>query len=127
MRITHVALWTRDMQSAAEFWEEYFGATTGPLYSSARRPGFTSRFVSLPDEGGQIELMSGPWLPEDGYSERQGWDHIAIALKDNDAVDSLAKRCKEDGILKLGPRTTGDGFYEAVIAMPDGTPVEITC
>ncbi|MEZ2219902.1 hypothetical protein [Rhizobium sp. RCC_161_2] len=40
--------------------------------------------------------------------------------------DALAERCKADGCLKSGLRLTGDGFYEAVIAMPDGTPIEIT-
>jgi len=28
--------------------------------------------------------------------------------------------------LKSPPRMTGDGFYEAVIVMPDGTPIEVT-
>jgi lactoylglutathione lyase len=41
-------------------------------------------------------------------------------------VDELAARCDADGLLVSAPRTTGDGYYEAVIAMPDGTRIEIT-
>ena len=131
MRIAHTALWTRDLKKAAHFWKRYFGAAIGEEYHSRNRPGFVSRFVALPEGGGEIELMTGPWLPEDAIlmetrAERTGWDHIAISLGSTEAVDALAERCRADGCLKSGPRRTGDGFYEAVVLMPDGTPVEIT-
>jgi len=126
MRIAHTALWTHDINAAAAFWVKYFGATVGEHYHSQRRAGFISRLVHLPAGPDQIELMTGPWLPADTHAERTGWDHIAISLGDRAAVDALADRCKTDGCLKSSPRTTGDGFYEAVITMPDGTPVEIT-
>jgi lactoylglutathione lyase len=70
--------------------------------------------------------MTGPWIESIEYREIQGWDHIAVSLGNAAAVDALADRCMADGILISGPRPTGDGFYEAVIAMPDGTRVEIT-
>ena len=126
MRIAHTALWTHDLDAAASFWETYFGATVGEPYRSQRRPGFVSRFISLPESNAQIELMTGPWLPCDPQSERIGWDHIAISLGSKAAVDALAERCKADGLLKSAPRMTGDGFYEAIIVMPEGTPIEIT-
>jgi len=126
MRIAHTALWTHDLDAAANFWETYFGAAVGEPYRSQRRPGFVSRFISLPESDDQIELMTGPWIFPDPHGERVGWDHIAISLGSKAAVDALAERCKADDCLKSAPRTTGDGFYEAVITMPDGTPVEIT-
>ena len=126
MNLAHVALWTRDLDGAAAFWEKYFDATVGEEYHSKRRVGFVSRFVGLPGSNAQIELMTGPWIEKSEYSEMMGWDHIAVSLGDAAAVDALALRCKEDGVLISGPRMTGDGFYEAVIAMPDGTRVEIT-
>ena len=126
MRLAHVALWTRDLDGAATFWRHYLGASVGEPYLSRRRPGFVSRFVTLPG-GGQIELMTGPWVarPHRG-AESVGWDHVAVALGDARAVDELAARCAADGVLVSPPRTTGDGFYEAVLAMPDGTRVEVT-
>ena len=129
MRFAHTALWTRDLDAAAHFWETYFGARVGEVYASRRRPAFRSRFVTLPGEAGcaaQIELMSGPWLGDPAAMERVGWDHVAIALGSARAVDALAARCAADGLLVGAPRHTGDGFYEAVVAMGDGTRIEIT-
>lgn len=126
MRVVHVALWTRDIAGAGSFWKKYFDAEVGARYRSSRRPGFESRFVRLPDGGVEIELMAAPWTEEKGGDECLGWDHIAISLGSREAVDALAARCDGDGRLLSGPRTTGDGFYEAVLLAPDGTRVEIT-
>ena len=134
MKLAHAALWTTDLDAAAAFWEELFGATVGEPYRSQRRPGFVSRFVRLrgdagapQEEGARIELMTGPWISADPPPPSgSGWDHIAISLGSRAAVDALAGRCRERGCLVAEPRTTGDGFYEAIVAMPDGTPVEIT-
>ena len=126
MQLAHVALWTTDIDAAAAFWQRYFDATVGEPYCSARRIGFVSRFVTLPDDGGRIELMTGPWIVAAGADDSTGWDHIALSLGSGAAVDALAARCAADGVLVSAPRTTGDGFYEAVIAMPDGTRIEIT-
>ena len=70
--------------------------------------------------------MTGPWIDGAPDAERQGWDHVAIALGSAEAVDAMAARCQGEGCLVSAPRTTGDGFYEAVVAMPDGTRIEIT-
>jgi lactoylglutathione lyase len=126
MRVAHVALWTRDLANAGSFWKQYFDAEVGARYRSSRRPGFESCFVRLPDGGVQIELMAAPWAEEKGGDECIGWDHIAISLGSREAVDALAARCAAGGRLQSGPRTTGDGFYEAVLVAPDGTRVEIT-
>jgi len=125
MRIAHTALWTRNLDAAARFFATYFDATVGEPYQSKNRVGFTSRFANLPGGDDQIELMSGPWVT-DANRESVGWDHIAIALSSESAVDALAERCRLDGCLRSGPRWTGDRFYEAVIVMPDGSAVEIT-
>lgn len=125
MKLAHIALWTRDLDAAVAFWQTLFAATVGAPYRSQRRPGFVSRFAVLPG-GVQIELMTGPWIGAEPDAERPGWDHIALSLGSAEAVDALAARCREDGCLVSGPRTTGDGFYEAVLATPDGTRIEIT-
>jgi lactoylglutathione lyase len=125
MKLAHVALWARDLDAAAAFWQRLFGATVGAPYHSQRRPGFVSRFAVLPG-GLQIELMGGPWIGAEPCTERPGWDHIALSLGSAAAVDALAARCEAEGSLVSPPRTTGDGFYEAVIAMPGGTRIEIT-
>lgn len=125
MRLAHVALWTLDLNAAAAFWRRYFDAEVGDLYESRNRPGFQSRFIKLPD-GGAVELMAGPWVEAAPPAERTGWDHIAVSLGSEAAVDALAARSADEGVFVSGPRRTGDGFYEAVIVTPDGTRVEIT-
>jgi lactoylglutathione lyase len=126
MNVAHVALWTRDLNAAAAFWREHFGARIGEQYCSRRRPGFVSCFVTLPGGGAQIELMTAPWIADAAHADHTGWDHLAIALGSRAAVDAMALRCEACGLLVAAPRSTGDGFYEAVIAAPDGTRIEIT-
>ncbi|MGQ9366177.1 VOC family protein [Azospirillum sp. ST 5-10] len=125
MRLAHVALWTRDLDNSARFWADHFGAEIGAPYRSARREGFVSRFVRLPG-GAAIELMTGPWVEEPDAAERSGWAHVAVAVGSAPAVDALAARLAAAGLLVSPPRTTGDGFYEAVAQAPDGALVEIT-
>jgi lactoylglutathione lyase len=126
MRIAHVALWTADLNRLCRFWADIFGATVGDLYESARRPGFSSRFLYLND-GPSIELMQGPWISgQDEQTERRGYAHLALSLGSREAVDALAMRAAASGILLSPARMTGDGFYEAVLRDPDGNPIEIT-
>ncbi|WP_058909860.1 VOC family protein [Entomohabitans teleogrylli] len=126
MKITHVALWTRDLNAQAHFWENWFSARVGEQYDSRNRPGFSSRFVHLA-QGATIELMTLSQLADAPLNpECCGWAHIAVSVGDKAAVDSLAQRAQQEGILVSGPRYTGDGFYEAVLRDPDGNLVEIT-
>jgi lactoylglutathione lyase len=125
MRIAHVALWTTDLDAAADFWRRHFAAQVGEEYVSRNRPGFRSRFVRLAD-GAAIELMTGPWIDAAEPAERVGWAHVAVSLGSAEAVDAAARRFEASGLLLSGPRKTGDGYYEAVVAGPDGAPIEIT-
>jgi uncharacterized protein GlcG (DUF336 family)/catechol 2,3-dioxygenase-like lactoylglutathione lyase family enzyme len=124
--LAHVALWTRDLDSAAKFWRRYFGATPSASYRSVRRLGFESIFVRLP-QGPQIELMTGPWIGEGvKETERAGWAHVAISVGSKENVRSIAESLSEAGLLVSEPRLTGDGFYEALAKTPDGALVEVT-
>ena len=126
MRMAHMAMWVPVLDAAADFWREYFAASIGPPYASKRRPGFTSRFVTLPGDGGSIELMSAPWVEQQPVKDRLGWAHVAISVGSTAAVDALAKKFNAAGLLVEQPRVTGDGFYEAVVCMPAGILIELT-
>lgn len=126
MKIAHVALWTRDIDTQMAFWQRYFNGVVGEEYVSRNRPGFVSRFVSLAC-GPQLEIMCLPdLLPAEQANERVGWAHIALSVGDEGQVDLLAQRARQEGILQAPPRWTGDGFYEAIIRDPDGNAIEIT-
>ncbi|MFS4435344.1 VOC family protein, partial [Citrobacter farmeri] len=47
------------------------------------------------------------------------------AVGSAEKVDALASKAQAQGILVSPPRTTGDGYYEAVIKDPDGNYIEI--
>ena len=125
MNIAHVALWTRDLDAQAAFWQQFFGGKPNEKYRSKNRPGFESYFITL-DDGPTIELMALPTLADaPADKEFPGWAHIALNVGGKAQVDELAECARRAGILKSPPRMTGDGYYEAVLTDPDGNLIEI--
>ncbi|MDE9616618.1 VOC family protein [Citrobacter portucalensis] len=125
MKIAHMALWTQDLEQQARFWVSFFDGKINEKYCSKTNPGFESYFVKI-GEDIAIELMTKPGLVgQQPDNNRCGWVHLAISVGSSENVDAMAKRAKEQGILVSGPRTTGDGYYEAVIHDPDGNLIEI--
>jgi lactoylglutathione lyase len=127
MRLEHVAVWTHDLERLRAFYERHFGARAGARYRSATREGFTSYFLAFPDGGARLELMSVPALAAAAPEPAVCYAHLALALGSEAAVDALTARLRDAGVPVLsGPRRTGDGYYESVVADPDGNLVELT-
>ncbi len=124
MKLNHVALWTTDLERSSKFWVEFFEAELSDRYESVNRPGFTSRFATLPNDDVRIELMEGPWV-KPRLHEEGGWAHVAFSVGSVSKVDEVADRFKHAGLLVSKPRQTGDGYYEAVVRSPEGLMVEI--
>jgi lactoylglutathione lyase len=60
-------------------------------------------------------------------SNKKGFSHLAISVGTKAMVDQLTEEIKKEGYkIIVEPRTTGDGYYESVIADPEGNLVEIT-
>ena len=127
MTIEHVALWTTDLERARQFYEQYFAATASARYHNPAKD-FTSYFLHFAS-GARLELMHRPALLSvaDPTAPAGGYAHLAFATGSRAAVDALTERLRAAGYPILGePRTTGDGYYESVVADPDGNPLEIT-
>ncbi|UTJ44687.1 VOC family protein [Klebsiella grimontii] len=125
MKIAHIALWTRQLEQQARFWVSFFDGEINEKYCSQTNPGFESFFVKIGDDIA-IELMTKPGLVAlTADNNHTGWVHLAISVGGAENVDRLAKRADAQGILVSPPRTTGDGYYEAVIKDPDGNLIEI--
>lgn len=125
MNIAHVALWTRHLDAQVTFWETVFAGQCNERYVSKNRPGFESHFMTLSD-GPTIELMALPELADaPAAAEYVGWAHIAINVGGKADVDRMAEHARQGGTLLSAPRMTGDGYYEAVIADPDGNRIEL--
>lgn len=109
----------------ARFWVDFFAASINEKYLSQTNPGFASYFVTIDDEV-VIELMTKPGLQQaSADNNHTGWAHLALSVGGAEQVDAIAQRAGAAGILISPPRTTGDGYYEAVIADPDGNLIEI--
>ncbi len=118
-RIEHVALWTDDLEPLREWYERWLGGRSGPRYENAET-GLRSYFLEFED-GARLELMRMPGQ-EPGLRA-----HVAFALGSQERVDALVEELRAAGVPVLdGPRTTGDGYYEAVVADRDGNRVELT-
>lgn len=127
MTIEHVALWTADLERSRQFYEQYFGATASARYYNPVKT-FTSYFLHFAS-GARLELMHQPTLRPgpDWATPIRGYAHLAFATGCRAAVETLTERLRTAGYAVLSePRTTGDGYYESVVADPDGNPLEIT-
>lgn len=128
MRLDHVAIWAADIERMRVFYETYFDARSNPRYENARKR-FTSYFLTFPG-GGRLELMHRPDiapLPDaQRSSEFIGYAHLGVELGSRAAVDALTTRLQGDGFALLdGPRRTGDGYYESMVADPEGNRIVI--
>lgn len=124
VRIEHVAIWVRDLESMRSFYTDVLGATSGQRYHNPVT-GFQSYFLSL-GEGPRLELMHGPAL-EPRPIATTGYAHIALALGSRAAVDQAVATMRHRGVsVESEPRVTGDGYYEAVVLDPEGNRIELT-
>ncbi len=127
MRITHIAIWTRDLEGMRNFYLHYFDASASEGYYNHSRD-FKSYMISFFGEC-QLELMQMPGIPvskNDPRKQATGIIHFAISVGSKQKVEALTKLIRDDGFIVLSdPRMTGDGFYESVILDPEGNRIEI--
>jgi lactoylglutathione lyase len=125
IRIEHVAIWVRDLERMCHFYVAMLGAKSGTPYQNPRT-GFRSLFVSFGD-GARVELMSqSGQLGVQSEPSCFGYAHLALRLGARAAVDRTVARLESQGVVVLSqPRMTGDGYYEAVLADPEGNRIEL--
>lgn len=127
MRIEHIAIWTKDIETVRDFYIKFFNAACGTRYENKSK-GFSSYFLSF-DSGARIEVMHRTDISNEIGSKgfTCGLAHFAISVGSKKLVDELTELIRSKGFEVLGePRTTGDGYYESVVVDPEGNIVEIT-
>lgn len=128
LKIEHLAIWVRDLEKSRNFYENYFGLTSGEKYVNPKKQ-FSSYFLSFHGQSTRLEIMHKPDIaePSNDRSTSFGLTHFAVSVGSEEKVDQLTSLLQADGYVVVGqPRTTGDGYYESVVQDPDGNHVEIT-
>jgi len=111
-----------------EFYLGLFDCSSSPRYTNLTT-GFSSYFLTFPQGGARIELMTNPALK---HTESPAWSgcgyaHVALSLGNEERVRELTESLRLKGVtIKAEPRRTGDGYFESVIADPDGNLIELT-
>lgn len=124
MQLTHVALWTNDLERLRSFYVTYFGGKSHEKYTNPKK-GFASYFVTF-ESGSSLEIMQRNDISDIYTREHIGLAHIAFLVPSRAEVHRQIDRLRSDGYTISGePRLTGDGYYEGAVLDPDGTPVEI--
>lgn len=134
-RISHAALWVRDLEREKDFYVRFFGASANEKYVNAIK-GFESYFLSF-EGGARLELMRKEGVDDTGFvsadpnrlvmPERLGFAHLAFSVGSEERVDGLTAELERAGFpLVSPPRRTGDGYYESAVADPEGNVLEIT-
>jgi lactoylglutathione lyase len=127
MSIEHLAIWVKDLEGMKAFYLRFFELSQNEKYHNPKK-NFSSYFLSFPT-GARIELMQKPGISDagNGNEEHLGIAHFAISVGSKEKVDAFTENVRESGYQIVGePRTTGDGYYESVIADPEGNLIEIT-
>jgi len=126
MKIEHIAVYVKDLEASALFFETYFQGKRNSKYRN-EKTGFSSYFVTF-DNGARIELMNLPSVADKPVDiPFYGYAHIAFQVGSKEKVDELTKRLEADGYQVMSyPRMTGDGYYESCIADCEGNLIEIT-
>lgn len=127
MRISHIAVYCKNLEGMKDFFVKYFDAQAGTMYKNPST-GLCTYFLSFTEGSTLLEIMTRPGVKESAdtiYST--GFNHLAVATGRKETVDLLTRRLDEDGYKVLsGPRTTGDHYYESCVEGPEGIIIEVT-
>lgn len=128
MHIEHLAIWCKDIEAMKAFYVLWFNASANSKYYNPSKQ-FSSYFLSF-EKGVRLELMEMPGvISTEVVLDKQftGLAHFAVSLGSAEEVNRLTEAMRNAGIKILGePRFTGDGYYESVIADPEGNRIELT-
>ena len=129
MKIEHVAIWTKKLESLKSFYVTYFDGIANTKYFNKTK-GFQSYFITF-DSGARLELMYMPGIHKSANNikgkQHLGIIHLAFGVDTMSEVDEKAAELKKDGYKVIsGPRKTGDGYYEFEALDPDNNRLEVT-
>lgn len=124
MQLTHIAIWTNELERSREFYVKYFNGTSNEKYVNPKK-GFASYFITF-EGGASLEIMQRTDVTEERSGLFIGLAHFAFSVGSKEKVNEMIEMFRREGYNITGePRTTGDGFYEGSVEDPDGNIVEV--
>lgn len=124
MQLTHIAIWTNELERSREFYTKYFNGTSNEKYVNPKK-GFASYFITF-EGGASLEIMQRTDVTEERSGLFIGLAHFAFSVGSKEKVNQMIEMFRSEGYTITGePRTTGDGFYEGSVEDPDGNIVEV--
>ena len=127
MTIEYRTILTKDIEKMEVFYLKFFEVNANEKYFNSIKK-ISSYFLSFSSEA-RIELMHRPDISKhlEGLEQNLGFAHFAVALGSKQMVDDLTHTLRVKGYSILGERrTTGNGYYESVVADPEGNQIELT-
>lgn len=125
MKIEHVAIWSPDIEVLRQFYCEHFGCVASSRYENEKKR-YASYFLHFP-EGARIEVMQKVGIAPRASKGCHGYAHFALSVGSEREVRALTDLLRDRGVAVCSePRWTGDGYFESVVADPDGNEIEIT-
>lgn len=123
----HVATVTRDMERLIRFYEEVFDAT---LVFDLVAPGLELRHVGLDVGGAFVHAWEAPEehtgsFPAEMF-RRGRLDHLALAARDEEALETLRQRLVEHGACE-GNISDFGSILSVWFTDPDGMELEVCC
>ncbi|HKJ41607.1 MAG TPA: VOC family protein [Sunxiuqinia sp.] len=127
MRISHVAIWTYDLEGMRNFYIHYFDASSGEAYFNHTKD-FQSYMITFSGDC-SLELMQMPGIAKsknNPQKEFSGIIHFGISVGSRQKVNEMTEQLRKDGFQVVSePRTTGDGLYKSAILDPEDNRIEI--
>ena len=124
MQLTHIAIWTNELERSRDFYVKYFKGKSNEKYVNPKK-GFASYFVTF-EGGASLEIMQRTDITRESSDVYIGLAHFAFSVGSKEKVEALIEQFRTDGFRITGePRTTGDGYYEGAVMDPDGNIVEV--
>ncbi|RHR60708.1 VOC family protein [Parabacteroides sp. AF17-28] len=124
MQLTHIAIWTNELERSRDFYVKYFKGKSNEKYVNPKK-GFASYFVTF-EGGASLEIMQRADITRESTDVFIGLAHFAFSVGSKEKVDAMIEQFRTDGFRITGePRTTGDGYYEGAVMDLDGNIVEV--
>jgi len=126
LKIEHIAIYVKDLESSRNFFQQFFGGISNDGYHNPNT-GLRTYFLTFED-GARLELMNRPDMAtNEKMTIQTGYAHLAFCVGSREKVDELTEKLRNSGYQVIsGPRTTGDGYYESCVLDGENNQIEIT-